>query len=354
MDKKIVKVERLNLGDGKVYVQSMLNKPADDIEANIKQAKELEEAGCEIIRAAVPEKRNAALIYALKEALKIPVVADIHFDFKIALEAISAGADKIRINPGNIGGREKIKAVTDACRIKNIPIRVGVNSGSLEKDILSEYGSSAEALVKSAMKHIKILEELDFEDIVVSVKSSDVKKTIKAYRILYEQCKYPLHLGITEAGTERTGLIKSAIGIGSLLCDGIGDTIRVSLTAEPVKEIYAAYDILSAVGLTNTVEVISCPTCGRTRVDVIGLTEKVQKTVYGKKTEKPFKIAVMGCAVNGPGEAKDADFGIAGGNGEGLLFKKGEIIRKVKEDELFSTLMEELNNCKEWKGLEVK
>lgn len=346
MKRKTVKVGKLVLGDGKIYIQSMLKAPADDIEENIRQALELENAGCEIIRAAVPEKRSAALIYALKEAIKIPVVADIHFDYKLALEAIAAGADKIRINPGNIGDREKIKKVIDACKSKYIPIRIGVNSGSVEKEILSEYGSpTAEALVKSALAHTRLLEELDFEDIVISVKSSDVKITIEAYRILYESCPYPLHIGVTETGTERMGLIKSAVGIGSLLCDGIGDTIRVSLTAEPVREIYAAQDLLSAVGLSDTVEVISCPTCGRTKIDIFTLSEKVQEAVRGLKVSKPFKIAVMGCAVNGPGEAREADIGIAGGNEEALLFKKGQIIKKVKEDEIFKVLTEELKNC---------
>lgn len=346
MKRKTVKVGKLILGDGNIYIQSMLKVLADDIEGNVRQALELENAGCEIIRAAVPEKRNAALIYALKKAVKIPVVADIHFDYKLALEAVAAGADKIRINPGNIGDREKIKKVTDACVKKGIPIRIGVNSGSLEKEILSEYGSpTADALVKSALGHARLLEELDFEDIVISVKSSSVKTMIQAYRTLYERCPYPLHLGVTETGTERMGLIKSAVGIGSLLCDGIGDTIRVSLTAEPVREIYTAQDLLSSVGLSDVIEVISCPTCGRTKIDILALSEKVQEAVRGKKVAKPFKIAVMGCAVNGPGEAREADIGIAGGSGEGLLFKKGQIIRKIKEEEIFAVLMEELEKC---------
>lgn len=331
----------LTLGDGRVYIQSMLNVPADDIEGSVRQAKELEAAGCEIIRAAVPELKNVPLISALKKALSVPVVADIHFDYRIALECVKAGVDKIRINPGNIGGRDKVKAVADACSGKNIPIRIGVNSGSLEKEILRKYGSpTPEALVESALGHVKLLNECDFDDIVISIKSSDVKRTIEAYRILSEKTEYPLHIGVTEAGTERMGLIKSAVGIGSLLCDGIGDTIRVSLTAEPIKEVYAAKDILKACGLGGGAEIISCPTCGRTRIDLIALANKVEDRL--KNVDKPIKVAVMGCAVNGPGEAKEADIGIAGGNGEGLIFKKGEVLRKVPEEMLLDELMKEI------------
>lgn len=345
MSKKIVKVGKLKLGDGNIYIQSMLSVPASDEKNNIRQAKELEAAGCEIIRAAVPEAKNASLIYALKQNLNIPVVADIHFDYKIALEAINAGADKIRINPGNIGSNEKIKVVVDACRLKNIPIRIGVNSGSLDKNLLRKYGApTSDALVESVLRHIEILENLDFYDIVISIKSSNVITAIDAYRKLDKLCDYPLHLGVTETGTERMGTIKSAIGIGSLLCDGIGDTIRVSLTADPLREIYAALDILSAIGKGNRIEVIGCPTCGRTRIDVITLTENVEKAVANIKVSKPFKVAIMGCAVNGPGEAREADIGIAGGTGEGLIFEKGVIIKKVKESELLDALIKEINN----------
>lgn len=336
-----VKVGNIILGDGKIYVQSMLNRSADDIEGSVEQAVELEKAGCEIIRAAVPRTENAALIYALKEKVKIPVVADIHFDYKIAIESAAAGVDKIRINPGNIGSDDKVKEVVKACRRHNIPIRIGVNSGSLEKSVLAKYGSPIpEAFVESAMYHVNLLNKFDFDDIVISIKSSDVKTTIDSYRLLSDKCSYPLHLGVTESGTERIGLIKSAIGIGSLLCDGIGDTIRVSLTDDPVKEIYAAQDILKAIGIGGGVNIVSCPTCGRTRIDLIALAKKVEDAT--RHIDKNIKIAVMGCVVNGPGEAKEADIGIAGGNGEGLIFKKGEIIKKVPEEKLLEELLREV------------
>jgi len=326
-----VKVGAITLGDGNVYIQSMLNLPADDIPANIKQAKLLEADGCDIIRAAVPDKRNAALIAALKEAVSVPIVADIHFDYKIALEAVNAGADKIRINPGNIGGSDRVKAVADACRLHNIAIRVGANSGSLK---------SGQSLVESAMEQTRLLERFDFTDIVVSVKSSNVAETVAAYRELAEICRYPLHVGVTEAGIGQYGLIKSAVGIGGLIIDNIGDTIRVSLTGNPLAEVAAAKDILKAVGRRKCVEVIACPTCGRTKIDVVALAEKVAELTRG--VDGNIKIAVMGCAVNGPGECRDADFGITGGDGEGLIFKKGEIIKKVREDELIAALTEEL------------
>ncbi len=339
--KRKVKVGNITLGDGKIYIQSMLNRSADDISGSVEQAVELERAGCEIIRAAVPSTENAALISALKEKVGIPVVADIHFDYRIALESAAAGVDKIRINPGNIGNDDKVKEVVKACRRHNIPIRIGVNSGSLEKSVLAKYGSPVpEAFVESAMYHVNLLNKFDFDDIVISIKSSDVKTTIDAYRMLSDKCSYPLHLGVTESGTERIGLIKSAIGIGSLLCDGIGDTIRVSLTADPVKEIYAAQDILKAIGMGGGVNIVSCPTCGRTRIDLIALAKKVEDAT--RHIDKNIKIAVMGCAVNGPGEAKEADIGIAGGNGEGLIFKKGEIIKKVPEDKLLEELLREV------------
>lgn len=330
-------------GGSTISVQSMLNVPSTDVEGSVRQAVELEKAGCDIIRAAIPNKEAIPLIPAIKSAVKIPLVADIHFDYRLALEAVAAGIDKIRINPGNIGSDDHVKAVADACRSKNIPIRIGVNSGSLEKEILAKYGSpTPEALVESALYHATLLEKFDFQDIVISMKSSDVDTTIRAYELASEKCDYPLHLGVTEAGTERMGIIKSAIGIGSLLQRGIGDTIRVSLTADPVKEVAAGLDILKALNLRQEgVQFVSCPTCGRTRIDLIGIANEVEKRLQGCR--KPIKVAVMGCAVNGPGEAREADIGIAGGNGEGLLFKKGQIIRKVPENELIDCLMQEID-----------
>ena len=335
--KKQVKVKDITLGDGKIYIQSMLNKSADDISGSVEQAVALEKAGCEIVRAAIPKVENVGLIPAIKEKVSIPLVADIHFDYKIALEAAAAGVDKIRINPGNIGDKQRVKA----CRAKNIPIRIGVNSGSLEKRVLEKYGAPVPmAFVESAMYHVELLNKFDFDDIVISIKSSDVKTTIDAYRLLSERCNYPLHLGVTESGTERMGIIKSAVGIGSLLCDGIGDTIRVSLTADPIKEIYAAKDILKSIGIGGGVNIVSCPTCGRTKIDLIGLANKVEEATRG--INKNIKIAVMGCVVNGPGEAREADIGIAGGNGEGLIFKKGEILRKVPEEKLLDEFLAEI------------
>lgn len=341
MSKKKVKVGNLTLGGEHIYIQSMLNVPADDVEGNVRQAIELEKAGCEIIRTAVPAVRNSELIYALKNAVNIPVVADIHFDYRIALECAAAGVDKIRINPGNIGSMDRVKAVVKACRERNIPIRIGVNGGSLEKELLAKYGApTAEALVESAMGHVRILEQCDFEDIVISIKSSDVPTMIKAYRLCAQTCNYPLHLGVTEAGTERMGLIKSSIGIGSLLCDGIGETIRVSLTDEPVKEIYAAKDILKAIGKSGGVRIVSCPTCGRTRIDLIGLAKKVEEAT--KDIDKDIKIAVMGCVVNGIGESGNADIGIAGGDGCAVIFSHGEKLRKVSEEEALPALLAEI------------
>ena len=336
-----VSVGGLVLDGKKIYIQSMLNVPSTDIEGNIRQAKQLEASGCEILRVSVPDAAAVRLVYELKKNLTIPLVADIHFNYKLAIESADAGADKIRINPGNIGSMDRVKAVADKCREKNIPIRIGVNSGSLEKELLEKYGSpTAEALVYSALKHASLLEQCDFEDIVISLKSSDVPTMIKAYRMLAERCDYPLHLGVTEAGTERMGVIKSAVGIGSLLCDGIGETIRVSLTDDPVKEIAAAKDILRAVGKGSGVTLVSCPTCGRTRIDLIGLAEKVENAV--KDINKNITVAVMGCIVNGPGEAREADIGVAGGDGMGLIFRKGEILRKVSEDEILPVLLEEI------------
>lgn len=342
MSKKKVKVGDLVLGDGKIYIQSMLNIPAENVEESVRQAKQLEAAGCQIIRAAVPTIDDVRLIPALKNAVSIPVVADIHFDYRIALAAIEAGVDKVRINPGNIGSPDRVKAVADACRLHNVPIRIGVNSGSLERRLLEKYGSpTPEALVESALGHVKLLNDCDFDDIVISIKSSDVKLMIQAYRLLAQKVDYPLHLGVTEAGTERMGLIKSAVGIGSLLCDGIGDTIRVSLTADPVREIYAAKDILQACGMGTGVQIVSCPTCGRTKIALIPLAEQVEELC--RSIDKPIKVAVMGCVVNGPGEAREADIGIAGGVGEGIIFKKGKILRKVPEDKLLEELKKEID-----------
>ena len=339
--KKKIKVGNVTLGDGNIYIQSMLNVRADDIQNSVKQAKELEKAGCRIIRAAVPRLECAELIPALKNAVDIPVVADIHFDYRIALKCAELGVDKIRINPGNIGAEENVKAVADVCRKRGIPIRIGVNSGSLEKKVLEKYGSPVpEAFVESALENVRLLNKYDFDDIVISIKSSDVKTTIDSYRLLHEQTDYPLHLGVTETGTAHMGIIKSAIGIGSLLCDGIGDTIRVSLTADPVEEIYAAKDILKACGIGGGINIVACPTCGRTQIDLIGLANKVEKAVAG--IEKNIKIAVMGCVVNGPGEAREADIGITGGNGKAVIFRKGEVIRTVPENDVLDALLEEI------------
>lgn len=342
MSTKKVNVGGLTLGGEKIYIQSMLNTPAEDIAASVEQAKALEKAGCEIIRAAVPRIEDVPLIKALKNAVNVPIVADIHFNYRIALACVDAGVDKVRINPGNIGAAENVRAVADACKKNNVPIRIGVNSGSLEKELLAKYGSpTPEALVESALRHVKLLNDCDFDDIVISIKSSDVRLMIAAYRLLAAKVDYPLHLGVTEAGTERMGMLKSAVGIGSLLCDGIGDTIRVSLTADPVKEVAAARDILRVCGKINAPEIVSCPTCGRTKIDLIPLAEQVEKMLAD--VNKPIKVAVMGCVVNGPGEAREADIGIAGGIGEGLIFKKGEILRKVPENEILEELRKEID-----------
>ncbi len=338
---KPVKLKDLTFDGKKIYVQSMLNTPSYDIEASVRQAKRLEEAGCDIIRAAIPDEKALELIPAIKKEVSVPLVADIHFDYRLALKSAELGIDKIRINPGNIGGQDRVKAVAEICRQKNIPIRIGVNSGSLEREILAKYGApTAEALVESALGHAALLEQCDFDDIVISIKSSDVKTMIDAYRLLAQKCEYPLHLGVTEAGTARMGLIKSAVGIGSLLCDGIGETIRVSLTADPVEEVYAAKDILKAVGKGSGVKLVSCPTCGRTRIDLISLAQKVEAAI--KDLDKDITVAVMGCVVNGPGEAREADIGIAGGDGCAVLFKKGEVIRKIPEDKILEELIAEI------------
>jgi (E)-4-hydroxy-3-methylbut-2-enyl-diphosphate synthase len=334
-------------GCAPVTVQSMLNVPSTDIEGSVRQAKALEDAGCQIIRAAVPDMQAVKLIYELKKALTVPVVADIHFDYRLALESVEAGVDKIRINPGNIGSADRVKAVADACRAKSVPIRIGVNSGSVEKDILAKYGGpTAEALVESALAHAKLLEQNDFYDTVISIKSSDVETMIKAYELCAEKCDYPLHLGVTEAGTARMALVKSSIGIGSLLAKGIGDTIRVSMTADPLEEVRAGFDILKALGIKKDCpSIVSCPTCGRTRIDLIALANEVESRLSNCK--KPIKVAVMGCAVNGPGEAREADIGIAGGDGCALIFKKGEILRKVPENAAVDELMKEIENTDE-------
>ncbi len=341
---KAVKLKNGMIGGGnRITVQSMLNVPAADVAGSVAQAVALEQAGCDIIRAAIPDLEAVRLIPAIKQAVKIPLVADIHFDYRIALESVAAGVDKIRINPGNIGEESRVKAVADACRNAGIPIRIGVNSGSLEKHILAKYGGpTPQALVDSALYHARLLEKFDFSEIVLSIKSSNVQSMIRAYRLAAEQTNYPLHLGVTEAGTSRMGLLKSAVGIGSLLCDGIGDTIRVSLTADPVEEVRAGRDILKAAGVSGEgVEVISCPTCGRTRIDLISLAGQVEDKLAN--CTKPLKVAVMGCAVNGPGEAREADIGIAGGIGEALLFKKGEIVGKYPEDQILRVLLDEID-----------
>lgn len=345
MSSKIqVKAGNVLIGGGApVSVQSMLNIPASDILNSVKQAVELEKAGCQIIRIAVPNMNAIRLIDAIKKAVSVPLVADIHFDYRLAVEAVAAGIDKVRINPGNIGGEDRVKCVVDACRCRNIPIRIGVNSGSLEKEILAKYGSpAAEALCESALYHASLLEKFDFTDIVLSMKSSTVATMIKAYELASQKCDYPLHLGVTEAGTERMGLIKSSAGIGSLLLRGIGDTIRVSLTDNPVKEVYAARDILKAIDIDKSgVKFISCPTCGRTKIDLISIANQAQEML--KDCKKSITVAVMGCAVNGPGEAREADIGIAGGDGVGLLFKKGEIVKKIPESQLLTALMQEID-----------
>ena len=340
---KAVKVGNIVIGCGApITVQSMLNIPAHDIEGNVAQGLELERKGCEIIRLAVPDMQAAKTVYALKENLKIPVVADIHFDYRLALESLAAGADKIRINPGNIGSDDKVKAVADACKQKNVPIRIGVNSGSVEKSILEKYGSATpEAIVESGFYHISLLEKFDFDDIVLSLKSSDTAKMYRAYELAAEKCRYPLHLGVTEAGTESMGVIKSAAGIGGLLLRGIGGTIRISLTDDPVKEVESAKKLLKAIGLCNSgVKFVSCPTCGRTKINLIKIANEVEQRL--ETVDKNITVAVMGCVVNGPGEAKGADIGIAGGDGCGVLFKKGEILRKVPENELVNELIKEI------------
>lgn len=341
--KREVKIGNVTIGGSNpIAVQTMLNVPVEDIEGNVAQARRCEAAGCQILRVTCPTPADAKCVEAVKKAVNIPIVADIHFDYRAALACAAAGVDKIRINPGNIGSDDRVHEVVKACRAKNIPIRIGVNSGSVEKSILAKYGApTPEALVESALYHVRLLEKFDFNDIVISIKSSDVRTMIAAYELMHQSAPYPLHLGVTEAGTKHMGIIKSAIGIGSLLAHGIGDTIRVSLTADPVEEVYAAKDILKALDLRRDgVQFVSCPTCGRTRIDLIGLANKVEEAL--KDCKKNIKVAVMGCIVNGPGEAREADIGVAGGDGCGILFKKGEIIRKVPEEEIIPALLEEV------------
>ena len=339
---KVVKVGPYFLGgDNPVRVQSMCTTDTRDVAATVKQILELEKVGCEIVRVAVPDMQAAKAVGKIKKRIHIPLVADIHFDYKLALECVRQGIDKIRINPGNIGSREKVEAVVWACKQKKIPIRIGVNVGSIEKKLLEKYGPTPRAAVESALDHVKILEDLKFYDILISIKFSDVPQMVEGYRMLAKKINYPLHLGITHAGTTYLGTLKNAIGIGTLLQEGIGATIRVSLTAPPVEEIKAGLAILSAAGVRQIgPELISCPTCGRTEIDLLGLTEKVEKVLLGIK--KPLKVAVMGCVVNGPGEAREADIGIAGGKKAGVIFVKGKVLKSVSEDKLLSEFLKEL------------
>ena len=326
-------------GNEPILVQSMCNTDTRDVKATVNQIKQLEEAGCEIIRVAVLDNEAAIAVREIKKQISIPLVADIHFDYRLAIESIKSGADKIRINPGNIGDIDRVKAVVDTAKEYDIPIRVGVNGGSLAKDVLSKYGKvTVEGLVESAYGHVKLLEDLDFYNMVISLKVSNVPGTIEAYRLLSDKCNYPLHIGVTEAGTLVGGTVKNAMGIGILLNEGIGDTLRVSLTADPIEEVKVGWQILKGLGLRkNGVEFVSCPTCGRTKVNMLPIAEKVERAV--ENIDKNIKVAVMGCAVNGPGEANEADFGVACGDGCGLLFKKGEIIKKVEEGKIVEELL---------------
>jgi (E)-4-hydroxy-3-methylbut-2-enyl-diphosphate synthase len=339
----VVKIGNLKLGgDNPVRIQSMCNTDTRDIRATVEQILELEKEGCEIVRVAIPDMIAAKAIGKIKKQIHIPLVSDIHFDYLLALETIKQGVDKVRINPGNIGSSEKMKAVVSACKEKGIPIRIGVNSGSLEQDLLNKYGATPKAAVESALRHVRILEKLNFKDILISVKFSDVPRTVESYQLLSQKVPYPLHLGVTEAGTILTGSIKSALGFGILLNQGIGATIRVSLTANPVEEIKSAWIILKSLGLRRRgPEMISCPTCGRTEIDLIGLAEKVEKAL--EKVDKPIKVAVMGCIVNGPGEAREADIGVAGGKGKGVIFVKGKVIKTVEENQILPELISYIN-----------
>lgn len=347
-DTKVIQIGTVKIGGGNpVAIQSMTNTKTEDVEATVQQILALEAAGCQIIRCAVPTMEAAEAIREIKKRIHIPLVADIHFDYRLAIAAIENGADKIRINPGNIGDRSRVQAVVDKAKEYNIPIRVGVNSGSLEKPLLEKYGGvTAEGIVESAMDKVRLIEEMGYDNLVVSIKSSDALMCVKAHELIAKQCPYPLHVGITESGTVLSGNIKSSVGLGIILYQGIGDTIRVSLTGDPLEEIKSAKLILKTLGLRKGgIEVVSCPTCGRTKIDLIGLANQVENMVADIPLD--IKVAVMGCVVNGPGEAKEADIGIAGGIGEGLLIKKGEIIKKVKEEQLLSVLREELLNWNE-------
>ena len=336
-------------GGAPVTVQSMTKTDTRDVAATVAQIKSLERAGCDIVRIAVPDMEAAKSLGKIKRQTRIPIVSDIHFDYRLALEAVKQGVDGMRINPGNIGAKYRIKAVVDAVKERGIPIRIGVNSGSLEKDILKKHGSpTAEALAESAFRHIAILEDLDFRDIKISVKSTDVKKMIASYRILAEKTDYPLHLGVTEAGTYEMGTIKSSIGIGTLLADGIGDTIRVSLTGDPVEEISVGMNILRSLGLRrHGIELISCPGCGRLEIDLMKLVKDVEDRITGLELPRPIKVAILGCVVNGPGEASEADIGIAGGRGKGMLYKDGKLVRSFKEAEIVDELVKELETFAE-------
>lgn len=336
---KEIRVGGVPVGGGApITIQSMTNTRTDDAAATVAQIHALEAAGCQIIRVAVPDRAAARAVGAIREQISIPLVVDIHFDYKLALECIAAGCDKVRINPGNIGGEAHVKAVARACAQRGVPIRIGVNGGSLEKELLAKYGGvTAQAMVDSAFGHIRLLNRCDFDDICVSLKSSNVAMTMEAYELMSAQSDYPLHIGVTETGTPRMGLLKSAVGIGGLVARGIGDTVRVSLSADPVEEVTAAKDILRAAGISDgEPELVACPTCGRTRIDLIGLANQVEERL--KDVHKPITVAVMGCAVNGPGEASAADVGIAGGDGEGLLFQKGQIVKKVPQEQLVEEL----------------
>jgi (E)-4-hydroxy-3-methylbut-2-enyl-diphosphate synthase len=339
---RVVQIGNLKIGGGNpIRVQSMCNTDTRNASATTKQILELEKAGCEIIRVAVPDIIAAKAIKDIKKNIHIPLVADIHFDYKLALESIKNGVDKVRINPGNIGSSQNVKKVVNACKDKNIPIRIGINTGSLEKEAEKKYGRTAKAMVESALSHIQILEKLNFHNIIISMKASDIQRTVEAYRLLSQKVDYPLHLGITEAGTINTGTVKSSVGLGIMLFKGIGDTIRVSLTSDPVEEVRVGWEILKSLKLRERgVNLISCPTCGRTEIDLIGLANKVEKALMG--IDKPITVAVMGCVVNGPGEAKEADIGVAGGHHQGVIFKKGQIICTVPEEKILEVLLSEI------------
>jgi (E)-4-hydroxy-3-methylbut-2-enyl-diphosphate synthase len=340
---RTVQIGNLKIGGGNpILIQSMCNTDTRDAIATTKQILDLEKAGCEIIRVAVPDIAAAKAIRDIKKNIHIPLVADIHFDYQLALESIKNGVDKVRINPGNIGSDENVKKVVDACKDKNIPIRIGINTGSLEKEAEAKYGRTAQAMVESALKHIQILEKLNFHNIVISMKASDIQRTVEAYRLLSQKVDYPLHLGITEAGTLNTGTIKSSVGLGIMLFEGLGDTIRVSLTGDPLEEVRVGWEILKSLKLRNRgVNLISCPTCGRTEIDLIGLANKVEKALLS--VDKNITVAVMGCVVNGPGEAKEADIGVAGGHHQGVIFKKGQILKTIPEENILSELLSEID-----------